>query len=67
MATLPAHPFCVDVRQCAATRERFIWRIRSRQGHDRRSVATYPSFEEARVAMKVVLDQMIAEWRPCES
>ena len=55
MTKQPSHPFNVDVRRCRFQREAFVWSISERGGGKWPSPRTYATFEEARLAMKEVL------------
>jgi len=58
-----AHPFTINVSAGKHPRGTFSWTIRQRGAIGRKQEqATYATFEEARLAGKAVLDEMIADW-----
>ena len=58
-----AHPFSIDIRANKHPRGTFSWAIRRRGEMRTQSLATYATFEEARLAGKAVLDEMVENWR----
>jgi hypothetical protein len=59
-----AHPFTVTIAAKKPLCSTFSWAVRQRGGMGRKqSLVAYPSFEEARVAAKAALDEMVAAWR----
>jgi hypothetical protein len=59
-----AHPFTVTIAANKPLRSTFSWAVRQRGGMGRKqSLMAYASFEEARVAGKAALDEMVATWR----
>ena len=58
-----AHPFTISVTVDKPLRRRFAWTIRRRGEMSTQSLGTYNTFEEARLAGKAVLDEMIAAWQ----
>jgi hypothetical protein len=57
-----AHPFTINIRTRRWMHGRFCWSIRQAGQVVREGSATYPRFEDARVAGKEVLDQMVTAW-----
>lgn len=62
MQKRPAHPFTIHVAQDKHFRSTFSWSIRQRKAIGRHALTSYVTFEEARLAGKAVLDEMIASW-----
>ncbi|WP_336491854.1 hypothetical protein [Methylobacterium nigriterrae] len=63
MTTWTGHPFVIDVRPCRVLKGRFVWTI-SRRGYPKqRSIQTFATFEEARLAGKTNLAILISNWR----
>jgi hypothetical protein len=61
-----AHPFTINVSAERHLRGAFSWTIRQHGTRARKQAQTaYATFEEARLAGKAVLDEMIANWE-CE-
>lgn len=58
-----AHPFTITVMAGKFPRGTFSWAIRRRGEARTQSLITYATFEEARLAGKAVLDEMIAAWQ----
>ena len=58
-----AHPFTITVTANKPLRSTFSWTIRRRGEVRTRSLNTYATFEEARLAGKAVLDEMAENWR----
>ena len=58
-----AHPFTITVMASKFVRGTFSWSIRRRGEARTQSLATYATFEEARLAGKAVLDEMIMAWQ----
>jgi len=57
------HPFSITVRANKCPRGTFSWTVRQRGAMVRKqSLPTYATFEEARLAGKAVLDEMITNW-----
>ena len=63
MAPPLAHPYTVDVRPRPGRHGVFQWSIRQWRRSTQRSSADYATFEDARIAMKVRLDQLILDWQ----
>jgi hypothetical protein len=57
------HPFCLDLKPCWLSGGRFVWEIRQRRKPKQRSLHTYATFDEARMAGKTALATLIVEWR----
>lgn len=57
-----SHPFVLDVRPVRYLAGRFAYSIRQPGKPKVHSHHTFGSFDEARVAGKAVLDQMIVQW-----
>jgi hypothetical protein len=59
-----AHPFTITVAPNKPLRGTFSWAVWQRGGVEKKqSHAPYATFEEARLAGKAVLDEMVAAWR----
>ena len=59
-----AHPFTISVAADKPLRSTFSWAVWQRGGIGRKqSLIAYATFEEARLAGKAVLDEMIVAWR----
>ncbi|WP_191971077.1 hypothetical protein [Methylobacterium soli] len=59
-----AHPFTITVGPHKPLRGTFSWAVSQRGGIEKKQSRTsYASFEEARLAGKAVLDEMIENWR----
>ena len=59
-----AHPFTISVTANRHLRGTFSWAVWQRGGVEKKqSRAPYATFEEARLAGKAVLDEMVANWR----
>jgi hypothetical protein len=59
-----AHPFTITVSADKPLRSTFSWAVWQLGGAERKqSRTTYATFEEARLAGKAVLDEMVAAWR----
>lgn len=72
MPTEQGHPFTINVSANRRLRGRFAWSIRRNRWLIRRSVGSYETFEETRLAGKAVLEHLISDWkhrpsveRPC--
>ncbi|MFC5556034.1 hypothetical protein [Methylobacterium iners] len=61
MTKQPSHPFNLDIRRCRFQADTFVWSISERGGEKRRSPQSYATFEDARLAMKEVLQGLIAD------
>jgi len=57
------HPFTITVTANKPLRSTFSWAIKRRGEIRTQSLATYASFEEARLAGKAILDEKIATWQ----
>ncbi len=60
------HPFVLDVRPVRYLAGRFTYSIKQAGKIRVHSLHTFGSFDEARMAGKVSLDQMIVQWRERE-
>ncbi|MDR7039513.1 hypothetical protein J2X36_004289 [Methylobacterium sp. BE186] len=59
-----AHPFTITVAADKPLRSTFSWTVRQRGGMGRKqSLIAYATFEEARLAGKTALDEMVAAWK----
>ncbi|AWN43757.1 hypothetical protein DK389_28635 [Methylobacterium durans] len=59
-----AHPFTITVSADKPPRSTFSWAVRHRGGiGGKQSLIAYSTFEEARLAGKAALDEMVAAWR----
>ncbi|GJE42740.1 hypothetical protein [Methylobacterium soli] len=58
-----AHPFTITVALNKPLRDTFSWAIGQPGEVRRQSRTTYATFEEARLAGKSALDEMIAAWQ----
>lgn len=58
-----SHPFTLDIRMPRRLQARFQWAIKRRGLIVRETTVAYETFEEARVAGKDALDQMVTLWR----
>ncbi|WP_336492682.1 hypothetical protein [Methylobacterium nigriterrae] len=59
-----AHPFSITLRANQCPRGTFSWTVRQRGAIGRKqSLTPYATFEEARLAGKAVLDEMVESWR----
>ena len=59
-----AHPFTITVAPNKPLRSTFSWAVWQRGGMGRKqSQIAYASFEEARLAGKAVLEEMVEIWR----
>ena len=56
------HPFTIDIQTRRWMDGDFCWAIRQGGQVVRKGAASYTTFEEARLAGKAVLDEMIASW-----
>lgn len=66
MTSKPSHPFSVHVKRCRFQRDEYVWIISERGGKKRGSPQRYSTPEEARLAMKVTLDKLIADWQTAQ-
>ena len=57
-----SHPFTIHIETRRWMGQRFCWAIRQGGLVVREGAAPYGTFEEARLAGKSVLDEMIAAW-----
>ena len=57
------HPFCLHLKPYRFSGGRFVWEINQRRRPKRRSLHTYATFDEARMAGKAALAALIVEWR----
>jgi len=57
-----SHPFTLDIQMPRRLQGRFQWSVRQRGRIVREATVTYETFEEARVAGKDALDQMVTLW-----
>ena len=57
------HPFTITVAANKPLRSTFSWTVRGRREAVRQSQAAYPTFEEARLAGKAALDELVTAWR----
>ncbi|AWN39939.1 hypothetical protein DK389_04535 [Methylobacterium durans] len=59
-----AHPFTITVVADKPLRRTYSWAVWQHGGMTRRqSLIAYTTFEEARLAGKAALDEMVAAWR----
>ncbi|GEP07947.1 hypothetical protein MOX02_59850 [Methylobacterium oxalidis] len=59
-----AHPFTITVAADKPLRSTYSWAVWQHGGMGRKqSVIAYATFEEARLAGKAALDEMVATWR----
>jgi hypothetical protein len=63
MPTEQDHPFTINVSANCRLRGRFAWSIRRNRWVIRRSVGSYATFEEARLAGKAALEILISDWK----
>jgi hypothetical protein len=62
MSKRVSHPFTINIYSRPHMRGRFYWDIRRGGQIVREPALTYETFEEARLAGKDALDQMVAAW-----
>ena len=62
MAKRVSHPFTIHIRKGSSLRGGFGWLVRQDRYIVEESPAEYDTFEDARLAGKSVLDEMIAVW-----
>ena len=59
-----AHPFTITVKANKHLRGTYSWSVWQRGGIGRKqSLTAYTTFEEARLAGKAALNEMVAAWR----
>jgi hypothetical protein len=57
-----SHPYTIHIQTRRWMKGRFCWAIRQGGRIVREGSATYPGFEDARIAGKEVLDRMVTAW-----
>lgn len=58
-----AHPFTITVTANKPLRSTFSWTIKQRGETRTQSLTSYATFDEARLAGKAALEEMIAAWQ----